>query len=551
MIGIVLAVAVLGPAIWLCTNQEKGQEYTQADSIQGTSVWCSGSNNVDRLCHFKNLCFSSVYDSFLFIHAEESILNGIPYQRFEPALVDLSSVADHNTQYFHYVDVAVENVIYMPHRHHIYKTGKYLLFNRFNPSNLMHIFHDDLLPIFFTILHHDLSNVTLVAFEGWVEGEYFDLYRLFSKEEPVLKMDLMETGDGLTCFQEVYVGLSKLSTWYQYGFSTPQGPLPNLNVTSFHIKHFRERVQKMLNISKTCPSESMHGVIVSREENRLLLNEDDLALTISHVFNIRVVFLSLESQSLSEIIKGVSCAKILVGVHGSLLVLSMFLPPTSILLEIFPYAINPDHYTPYKTLVSLPGMNIVYASWHNTDVEKTVYHEDLPAEYGGITHMSEADQKRILESTEVPPHLCCSDPEWLFRIYQDTMVDVPAIIEILTKAMVQSSKQLDQEPKWSDDIAKHHIAPGFITDLKCLPSEKDETTSLLIKWSRPWNAAFIKLPQLQYEIWVQSPDDGKLDVFFTNETVLEITNAEDMPGYSVWVRAVAVQTKGPQSWTCC
>lgn len=44
----------------------------------------------------------------------------------------------------------------------------------------------------------------------------------------------------------------------------------------------------------------------------------------------------------------------------------MFLPPGSVLLELYPFAVPSENYTPYRTMSQLPGMNLVYRAWENT-----------------------------------------------------------------------------------------------------------------------------------------------------------------------------------------
>ena len=94
----------------------------------------------------------------------------------------------------------------------------------------------------------------------------------------------------------------------------------------------------------------------------MIVNEAELSFELAANIGLRVRTLSMEDVPIEEIIKRLSSAAVVVGMHGSLLALAMFLPPSSILVELFPYAINPLHYTPYRTLVSLPGMDITYRS---------------------------------------------------------------------------------------------------------------------------------------------------------------------------------------------
>ncbi|MGH0149738.1 UNVERIFIED_CONTAM: hypothetical protein FKN15_015853 [Acipenser sinensis] len=84
--------------------------------------------------------------------------------------------------------------------------------------------------------------------EGWNEGLHFDLYRLMSNKQPLLKEQLKNFGK-LLCFTKSYVGLSKMTTWYQYGFVQPQGAKANILVSSMEIRQFTRFLMEKLNIS--------------------------------------------------------------------------------------------------------------------------------------------------------------------------------------------------------------------------------------------------------------------------------------------------------------
>ena len=120
--------------------------------------------------------------------------------------------------------------------------------------------------------------------------------------------------------------------------------------------------------------------------------------------------------------------------HGALLALSAFLPPKSILIELFPYAIPPENYTPYKTLSSLPSMNLRYSWWVNPT-------EQEPFNIGGrVTDgiskgLPESYRSGVKATKTVPKHKCCYSPFWIYRIFQDTFVDSEAIINLIKKSL--------------------------------------------------------------------------------------------------------------------
>ncbi|KAJ8023590.1 Protein O-linked-mannose beta-1,4-N-acetylglucosaminyltransferase 2 [Holothuria leucospilota] len=75
-------------------------------------------------------------------------------------------------------------------------------------------------------------------------------------------------------------------------------------------------------------SGDVYGILFSRKINRKILNEKELKDAIAGKFDIKMVELSVEANRLPYIIKTVSCAKLVVGVHGSMQMLGVFLPPS-------------------------------------------------------------------------------------------------------------------------------------------------------------------------------------------------------------------------------
>ena len=162
-----------------------------------------------------------------------------------------------------------------------------------------------------------------------------------------------------------------------------------------------------------------------------MLNEKELQSAISNEFKLKMIELSLDHDSISFIIEKVSCATLIVGVHGALIIVAIFLPPDSMLIEIFPYGINPYYRTAYRTLSELPGMDITYGYWRNMDKSMTVTHPFAYPLYGGISHLPIEEQERIKNVTEVPHHIRGLVPELLFHLYQDTIVNISAIINVM------------------------------------------------------------------------------------------------------------------------
>jgi len=194
---------------------------------------------------------------------------------------------------------------------------------------------------------------------------------------------------------------------------------------------------------------------------------------------------------------------IAIGMHGSLLVMGLFMPPGAVLVELYPYAVPADNYTPYNTMSRLHGMELVYRSWTNTHIDDNIPHPEYPEHHGGIESFSKEKQESILNTTTVPTHLCCTDPYWLFRIYQDTIVDITELLTTISDAVIESSEHM----KESERVEDVHIAPAIVKNpikwslvLQQSDSKEVQVPSpvIALDWEVPWNVPSVE----KYGIWV-------------------------------------------------
>ncbi|XP_042188511.1 protein O-linked-mannose beta-1,4-N-acetylglucosaminyltransferase 2 [Callorhinchus milii] len=503
----------------------------QALVEDGTKMVCTGRIHTERICRFESLCFSTEAEEFVFFHSNASfLLPNLGSRRFQPALLDMSSVEDHNTQYFNFVELPVGALKFM--QKPVFVPDVSLIMNRFNPDNLMHIFHDDLLPIYYTMQQFpDLDlNSRLVFMEGWSEGSHFELYKVFSSKQPLLREQLKNLGK-LLCFTKSYVGLSKMTTWYQYGFIQPQGPKANILVSGNEIRQFTQFLMQKLDASVDSNSED-YIVVFSRTINRLILNEAELILGLAQEFQMKTITITLDDYSFSDLTRLISGASMLVSMHGSQLVMSIFLPRGALVVELFPYAVNPEHYTPYKTLANLPGMDLQYVAWKNTKLENTVAFPDRSWEQGGIKHLDKTEQERIRKSTEVPRHLCCRNPEWLFRIYQDTHVDIPSLISAIRAVR---SKPLVRKVKSSSVIY-----PGKVRGSECQATvHNTHKAKLSVSWQVPWNLKYLKVREVKYEVWIQEQGENTyMPYILPHQNYTFIENVKPFTTYLIWIRCI-------------
>lgn len=520
----------------------------QALQEHGTRMVCTGKMHTDRICRFDYLCYCSEAEEFVFFHSNSSImLPNLGSRRFQPALLDLSSVEDHNTQYFNFLELPAAALKFMSKP--VFVPDVTLILNRFNPDNLMHVFHDDLLPVFYTMKQYlDLGDeARLVFMEGWAEGPHFDLYRLLSSKQPLLKEQLRNFGK-MMCFTKSYIGLSKMTTWYQYGFVQPQGPKANILVSGNEIRHFARALMEKMNISRVEDPEKDGGsvedakvkdkrdeyiVVFSRSTTRLILNEAELIMALAQEFQTKVVTVSMEEQSIHSIVQVISGASMLVSMHGAQLIMSLFLPRGAAVVELFPFAVNPEQYTPYKTLASLPGMDLHYISWRNSKEDNTIIHPDRPWEQGGIAHLEKEEQERILSSKDVPKHLCCRNPEWLFRIYQDTLVDMPSFLEVLKVGMKNKLSLKKVKPSTT-------VHPGRVREPQCQTSVlTPNKAKLTVSWQIPWNLKYLKVREVKYEVWIQEQGENTyMPYILPHQNYTFSENIKPFTTYLVWVRCI-------------
>jgi len=195
-------------------------------------------------------------------------------------------------------------------------------------------------------------------------------------------------------------------------------------MADFLYKRF-ERYAKL----KRLPSADLEDIVIfSRTRNRLIVNEKDLkaALEVQHP-GLSVGYVRLESLTLWQVVHIMRNAQLAVGMHGSILILCMFMAEGSKIVELYPHAVPSNNYVPYKTMANLPGMNLRYAAWENRHLNNTIGYPDRMRLMGGVRELSPARQQEVIHATSVPLHFCCEDPFWLYKIFQDTIVTIPEV----------------------------------------------------------------------------------------------------------------------------
>ncbi|XP_055357659.1 protein O-linked-mannose beta-1,4-N-acetylglucosaminyltransferase 2-like [Paramacrobiotus metropolitanus] len=552
---IVFLIVHLLAVITLILMFSAEHEVASNTKVPVSSVWCSGKDVLTRRCYFKNLCYHHKEDVFVFVHGAQSVRQGLPRNRQE-ALADLTGgVEQHGNAklYFNYVDIP-EKAVRKGNLSSTILPDKVVLFKRFKPDNLMHVVHDDLLPLFFTLndLEHAGARDYRVFFvDDYGQSEHLDLYRLFrsrtfpNSHHPLLKSTvkaegLQDSEADLICFGTAAVGAPANTRWYQYGFDRPQGPVSNIPLSGQNIRSFVEFVRSGLEIQKydidmprfavRVRQKYPYAVFFSRKTNRRIINEADLIHAISAEFKLRVVSINFETHSLAEIVHLLENATMLVSVHGAQLVLSMFLPENAVVVELFPYAVPADSYTPYKTLAGISGVNLIYRAWENKDSANTVVHPNYKPEYGGIIHLSVEEQISINETVPVGPHRCCMDPVFLYRIYQDTIVDVASFTTVAAGALMERERRINSTVNATENA--EDLVPSAVRNINC--SFLNQSGVFHIDWDVPWNLKYLGNKSVQYSVKIQKMGEPTYTPYYTPEIHIEIP-ANEKGTYYVWI----------------
>lgn len=532
-------------------SETKKSQEGNLPSIE-TSVWCHGYPEMNKICRFRNLCYSPVNEAFLFYHGDKSVLDRSQLSNNSRSWLRLSTVLNYTGHTANLMDIKSSAFNHSKVR---WIKGQSLIFSRFKPDNIMHVFHDDIFPLHFTLNFItgqnslDKYDVQLVFVEGWDRGNFADLYSVFTSKSPMYMAD--QNQEQILCFEDSHVGLSMATVWYQYGYTEPQAPVKDTTASGLLLHNTVNYIVSQFNIQK--PPTMMltsadYCVLFSRKDNRRIINQMELMLTISAEINMKVFMLSLETHSFKDIMQYVQFSRGLIGMHGSLMSLAAFLRPGSFVIELFPYAVNPRKYSPFRTVAELPGMNLVYIAWQNLDKTKSVGHPNWPEDLGGIGHLPSQRQTAIMGETEVPDHFCCNDPSWLYHIYQDTEVDIPAITRLITEAI-------------GKPLASSHLGmfPAKVPNIRCDKSDTDvknnnvkklgnvgkESVVFRIEWDYPKNLDSLDYKSLHYEVRVVQ--DGVDDILYVvTSTSLLVSVLGAGPPVQVWVKAVIDRTTGGQ-----
>lgn len=533
------------------------------DESLASSVWCVERQDSSKFCQFKNLYyFPQFKDCLIFLLNEHSIISGI---KFAESLkqISLSAVKNHTGLDLNLVIIKSKDNL-LDKTIKLFKNHSFLM-KRFKPDNIMHVIHDDLLPLFVTFhelcvgdVQDCLSKYHVIFLDNNNEGPFYEWYSYFSNH----KLKFLTREKSAVCIQHSVIGLSHESIWYQYGFKSTHGRFWDSRFDGLMLTRFTKFVKKAVKTEndegfmkhRDTSADLTALVFLSRKINRKILYErtveNQIKVIYERLYNkpLQILNLDLSVNSSIELISAITKTRILIGMHGSAMIHAMFLPPGSTIIELFPFGIQPFFVSPLKALCSRPNVFYKYLAWVNKNESNTRTHPDFPPLHGGISHLPLSEQHEIVNVKTVPPVSCCHQPTYLFRMFQDTIVDdsfYRLVSDVFSHQMLADKMNYeDYETKLRDTLVQSWYFPPPVFNISC--------ECVKNKLKMMWNFPFTISANITFSLVT---DSGISMVTNQTSVTLEVkkcykTSSTSSP-LSVWIKTVEDRRESVDSYIQC
>ncbi|KAI2807672.1 Protein O-linked-mannose beta-1,4-N-acetylglucosaminyltransferase 2 [Blomia tropicalis] len=543
---LVISIIALFISYWIFNNQkvkhdvsvEQFRIFNAKSSIKPSSIWCHENNQQIHsiYCRIESLCLRmdtyeyififDPYQSFFYPSRLQTYQNKFEFGR-------LSSVIGHNLyEMKHLVTIRLEDLDIL-NKTIFNIDGQTLLMSRFKPDNLMHLIHDDLLPLMATIKMNNIENLNHIFIDDhWPHRYGMDLFgKLFNVS---LWHKNQFPSDSIVCFQNSFIGLTNLTVWYQYGFRDVQGPVPRTsgeyNFIRQNILLFRDRIVRKLDLKSHCPIKQ--SILLVRTINRRIINYNNFLQFLQTKFN-NIKLIQLESFSMDNITQVekvfqlFQCCNTLIAMHGSEHILSIFMDPGSTVIELFPFGIESTNYQPYRTLATIIGHR--YYTWTNQDLRNSFF--PIENQPHTLLKLTPKQRNEIIANIKQPmkPHLCCDNHDWLFRIYQDTIIDIDHFEQFLHEHHDNSTKP----------IISNVIQLSEVTNLQC--HRPFNSQLVVITWNEPWNwILWNQTKPLYYHVLIADQEQTNASIIETDRSHLLLNRTNNC---QIWVKPVLKNEK--------
>ncbi|URE43653.1 Glycosyltransferase [Musa troglodytarum] len=207
----------------------------------------------------------------------------------------------------------------------VFSTGGYT-------GNLFHDYSDLLVPLFLTARPFD-GEVKLVVTDSksWWITKYLLVLQKLSKY-PVIDLDMDKE---VHCFKQVTVGLRAHNEFHIDPERSPNG-YTMIDFAKFMRSAFSSEREALLNIEDLA-ARKPRLLIVGRKQSRVLTNTKEI-VEMAEELGFEVVVEEADAGSdLARVGRTVNSCDVMVGVHGTGLTNSVFLPMNAILIQIVPW----------------------------------------------------------------------------------------------------------------------------------------------------------------------------------------------------------------------
>ncbi|XP_018901803.2 protein O-linked-mannose beta-1,4-N-acetylglucosaminyltransferase 2-like [Bemisia tabaci] len=590
-------LSILSGALKILTilnNDQESHYLSKEVHFQNSSVACSNDLQSNKLCFFKYVYFiknNQTSQSFVFMLDKYSLISGL-VNRNDLKIINLSAIKNHPKMFMDIIMVdgtetanrifshliAAENIQIIRKDNLEFRSGHFIstppkninkllevhtsvfhqpifVISRFKCDNLMHVLHDDLLPLFITYYHlceGDIDRCTahyqLFLLDKCTSHEFLELYKIFSVREPLISADI--TGSKSThfsrlkkilLFKTLRAGLDTSSVWFNYGFTDRQGPMKDVKIDSVILEKFCNFIIQKLKIKVDfIPKNQINIVILNRKINRKIINILELKERVktksSEIFQrkICVVETDLFNNTVQNLITQILKADIIIGMHSSTMILTIFniLKRRTLIFELFPFGIQPEYVSFLYPLKEILSPQIILKFWKNQNEENSVTHPNNDKLFGGLQHLPLSEQKNIIATKLIPPVKCCHDPAYLFRMYQDTRVGEKFLKFYLSgiQEFNDYAGEKSKEKKW--------FFPTPVFNVRCL----FKNSEVLIEWEPPKNTVFYTV---KYKIAI-SVQESNLLAFIVDENKLILgskyfESSKRPLKLSIWIKSVVLE----------
>ena len=308
-----------------------------------------------------------------------------------------------------------------------------VLFQRNVHDNIYHVFHDDLLPLSNLIQSDpvlaDAGQRLIVAVDAHPLGKYAALYGWYGEFTSLerLRKGVPEEVE-YVCFERANLDLGIETQWF------PAHLIPDMAVPGRKIKALVDAVKTRWGISPERPSERVIVLIV-RESSRKIVNIVELVRGLTDSFpDYEIDLVSEDRHALEDIARRVARGRVLLGVHGALMIMGLFLQPGSLIYELFPYGTSAARLPYYRDMAGLSGLALRHLHWRN--VRKDHPYTIVPPLTGGVfDQLPPSYVHGIKNHPDMPQSRFHENIFWAYRKILDTTVDVGAVIGALQQAL--------------------------------------------------------------------------------------------------------------------